>query len=340
MTHECKPALVSAPFSAEQVQRLNERQCHVEGPLAAPFHPFTCPHRNEPGHSSAGGDLGLLIATEDGWVCPSCDYTQSYTYPGMIAPARSDTAIMGASVTEIEASQRQLVALIDRCRAEYLDLRSKTTLQWDILPEEQRRTTKLWQASATMLGCLNLRRLAALGVERRPGYEPRIDSSWRPCAESRPPAEHPVQALLYAQGIANPSHAGFGSDHWVTVDRRAGDGTVFWTELCQTGSVTHWRELGAAEREALEQEHRAESAAILHIHSQEMPHDEVLIVGNRAGLQALANAVAEALQPEDEATAEGYVFAGDGEGYRVVVHLGRGQDIQESPPPYRGWEEQ
>lgn len=43
------------------------------------MHPFTCPALNHhEGHPST------LIATQDGWVCPSCDYTQVWAHDFML----------------------------------------------------------------------------------------------------------------------------------------------------------------------------------------------------------------------------------------------------------------
>lgn len=89
---------IQAPFTPAQVQYLNERQCHVDGSM--PIHPFTCPNRgdgityDESGaadvslatHSTEGGDRGLLIATEQGWICPHCGYTQPWAYALMAEP--------------------------------------------------------------------------------------------------------------------------------------------------------------------------------------------------------------------------------------------------------------
>jgi len=72
-----------APFSAHQVQRLNEGQVHVaEG---FPRHPFTCRNRGNGLHGTEGGDTGVLIATEQGWVCPHCDYRQDWAHQDMAA---------------------------------------------------------------------------------------------------------------------------------------------------------------------------------------------------------------------------------------------------------------
>lgn len=72
---------IQAPFSAEQVQRLNEFQTGTGGGL--PGHPFTCGHRSDPPHGQEGGDTGVLIATEGGWVCPHCDYIQDWAHATM-----------------------------------------------------------------------------------------------------------------------------------------------------------------------------------------------------------------------------------------------------------------
>lgn len=78
---------LTAPFTAEQVQRLNEWQTQV-GDTAA-IHPFTCANRGEVPHGSEGGDRGVLVATESGWVCPYCDYTQAWAH-GFMAQVATD----------------------------------------------------------------------------------------------------------------------------------------------------------------------------------------------------------------------------------------------------------
>jgi len=67
-------------------------------------------------------------------------------------------------------------------------------------------------------------------------------------------------------------------------------------------------------------ETRSESATErrLHVYPQEHPHDEVVLVGNRAALEALQRAVSDALG-SGARSAGALVFAGDGEGYAVVV---------------------
>lgn len=58
---------IKAPWTKEQVEALNRYQKNKY------FHPYTC-----------GNDHGFLnsertlVATEDGWICPKCDYTQDW----------------------------------------------------------------------------------------------------------------------------------------------------------------------------------------------------------------------------------------------------------------------
>jgi hypothetical protein len=61
-------------WSEQQVNMLNELQVGIRY-----GHPYTCPNRSdENNHFHNGNDLGCLVATEHGWVCPSCSYTQDW----------------------------------------------------------------------------------------------------------------------------------------------------------------------------------------------------------------------------------------------------------------------
>jgi len=66
--------MISAPWSDRQVAVLNERQ--KRGFL----HPYTCPNRGDGNHHDNGNDLGCLVATNAGWICPDCDYTQTWAH--------------------------------------------------------------------------------------------------------------------------------------------------------------------------------------------------------------------------------------------------------------------
>lgn len=64
---------VLAPFSETQVESLNGYQKSGVG------HPFTCAYRGDGSHPYNA----VLIATEDGWICPHCPYTQNWAHTEM-----------------------------------------------------------------------------------------------------------------------------------------------------------------------------------------------------------------------------------------------------------------
>jgi hypothetical protein len=70
---------MKAPWTPQQVAALNRYQ-------ASGFaHPFTCGNRSRDTHPTiANGDFGVLVATEYGWKCPDCDYTQDWAHDGML----------------------------------------------------------------------------------------------------------------------------------------------------------------------------------------------------------------------------------------------------------------
>lgn len=68
---------IHAPFTPEQVEALNRWQ---RNPL---LHPYTCGKRT--GHPwDPEGDYGVLVATEAGWICRHCDYTQDWALAMML----------------------------------------------------------------------------------------------------------------------------------------------------------------------------------------------------------------------------------------------------------------
>jgi hypothetical protein len=74
---------ISAPFTLEQVESLNKFQYNRR------YHPFTCGNdRSDKAHKGYATahdfpDNGLLVATQEGWVCPVCRYTQSWAWEFM-----------------------------------------------------------------------------------------------------------------------------------------------------------------------------------------------------------------------------------------------------------------
>lgn len=65
---------ILAPWTPEEVAALNRYQSNVM------YHPYTCGNRGDSGHKQWGNDTGTLLATEDGWVCRDCDYTQDWAH--------------------------------------------------------------------------------------------------------------------------------------------------------------------------------------------------------------------------------------------------------------------
>ena len=63
-------------FTPEEVKSLNEYQ------QAGYFHPFTCGSGNRTDKHHLDGE-GLLVATENGWVCPYCNYVQNWAHDSM-----------------------------------------------------------------------------------------------------------------------------------------------------------------------------------------------------------------------------------------------------------------
>lgn len=62
---------IIAPFTAQQCEKLNQWQQRND------VHPFTCPNRGDGKHTDGGG---ILIAGPRGWVCPYCDYEQTWAH--------------------------------------------------------------------------------------------------------------------------------------------------------------------------------------------------------------------------------------------------------------------
>lgn len=80
-------------FTPDEVRNLAEYQ------QAGAMHPFTCPNRGDGNHRNVFGDLGALVPTVRGWICPFCDYTQDWAHEPM-------------KTGEIVAAQREMLKVI------------------------------------------------------------------------------------------------------------------------------------------------------------------------------------------------------------------------------------
>ncbi len=72
---------IKAPWTPEQVEQLNKWQ------EAGYVHPFTC--GNDDCTRSNGKEL---VATIDGWTCPSCSYKQDWAHDFMADPEMLEKA--------------------------------------------------------------------------------------------------------------------------------------------------------------------------------------------------------------------------------------------------------
>ena len=78
---------MTTSFSPDEVIAMEQYQ-RGEGKWSAPFgrmHPFTCPNRGDGNHRENAVDLGALVPTVRGWICPYCDYTQDWAHGFMKA---------------------------------------------------------------------------------------------------------------------------------------------------------------------------------------------------------------------------------------------------------------
>jgi hypothetical protein len=78
-------------FTPDEVVNLDHYQRSEQQWAKQPMHPFTCPNRGNGQHRTMGGDLGALIPTVRGWICPFCDYTQDWAHDFMKGDAGTST---------------------------------------------------------------------------------------------------------------------------------------------------------------------------------------------------------------------------------------------------------
>ncbi len=244
--------MIEAPFSDEQVQALNEYQVGaiVDWPMAS-GHPFTCASRGDGQHSREGGDLGLLIATSAGWICPACGYTQDWAHEGMASAAtlgqQRDFDIGRTSAWSTAWLHTKLAGYIKAYGNLYANPRYWQDARRPA--EENRQAEHLRTAIETMLASLHRAAMVLEGVETRPGRARAISATWTPAKAALPMPGKPIDILMqdgpevgWPHHVSNPLHDGFGTDVWVRRGRQYepqfGAGLVLPVE---TGRVTHWR---------------------------------------------------------------------------------------------------
>lgn len=68
---------ITAPFTDDQVEALNKYQTGTS------FHPFTCCSYDDCKRGSQD-DQGILIASNEGWVCPCGKWKQNWAWAFML----------------------------------------------------------------------------------------------------------------------------------------------------------------------------------------------------------------------------------------------------------------
>lgn len=79
------PQRIEAPWNAAQVMALNSYQ------QLGYVHPFTCRDRGDGSHEGESE----LLATENGWVCSQCPYTQNWAYGFMLYTPPNPMEVLG-----------------------------------------------------------------------------------------------------------------------------------------------------------------------------------------------------------------------------------------------------
>ena len=243
------------PFSPLQVDNLNQSQVSLTS-----FNPFTCPNRSEgvvysewstdysaATHSKEGGYRGLLIATDSGWVCPHCGYTQDWA-PTSVAERGKDECKFYSSFKS--DSIIFLLHQLNLVISDYESLRLTHRLSDSQTNEQNEKTQRIWTVVPFMLASLRRRRLAHFGIQVTPDkLLSSVNVSWHDLAISKPADNVPVHVLWQDQpytplnalgGVSNPGHDGYGCNVWIDV-REFHQGAV----LSVGGGATHWREIGA-----------------------------------------------------------------------------------------------
>ena len=73
VTPVCEGSTMNTPWDKETVEALNKYQ------HSGQFHPYTCGNDEcRANNHHVNGDV--LVATEEGWMCMKCDYTQNWAH--------------------------------------------------------------------------------------------------------------------------------------------------------------------------------------------------------------------------------------------------------------------
>lgn len=258
---------IQAPFTPEQVDQLNRYQVGVGSIFGG--HPFTCANRDagitsdtngvsntmHATHGTEGGDRGVLIATEAGWVCPHCGHTQDWAHEFMTLPPSIedegviDRALRSAGVNTSLRLRDKLDSLIES----YSALRNSRKISVYQTDEENAKTDRIWSLTAVMLASLRRRRMELMGVHINAQKEIyAIEPQWIDLNVQKPNDHENVYVLWQDQpftsqstfaghtatfgGVSNPGHEGYGCNAWISIRQFEYGGVI----LSTGGDATHW----------------------------------------------------------------------------------------------------
>ncbi|MBU2761170.1 hypothetical protein [Acidithiobacillus sulfurivorans] len=91
-------------WTQEQIEHLNRIQRgnrqeggSLQGDSDLQELPRTCPNRSITPHHDNGVDVGCLLATKEGWLCPDCGYIEGCFSTDHLEPlSNSDVLALGA----------------------------------------------------------------------------------------------------------------------------------------------------------------------------------------------------------------------------------------------------
>ena len=132
---------IHAPWAPDDIQRLNERQWDIGHDPGAP--PIVCINAHDGLHNPWGGILGLMVATQDGWVCTDCAYTLTEATIHETA-AEADTEALRDRTRSILTELRALRALGKKGSDVLINCMEARLRQLSAFPVNSEGTTAVW----------------------------------------------------------------------------------------------------------------------------------------------------------------------------------------------------
>jgi hypothetical protein len=108
------PHSLRSPFSDADQLSINAAQLYLGDGLVTIK--LTCRKRQDAPHGEHGGDMGLLVATQRGLVCPYCDFVQDWAPSFMAALADPVFAVIAEKEIQLKLKSA------NKHRKEYLAL--------------------------------------------------------------------------------------------------------------------------------------------------------------------------------------------------------------------------